>query len=182
MKKEKRKELKLKRDSLENREYLSSLITRSFLSTDIYINSEVLLLYSSSGSEVSTEGIFLKALEDKKKLAFPVCLNSDGLMEFYIVRDEKDLSEGMYGIKEPLSHCEKFCGGKGVVCVVPALAFDESGYRIGYGKGYYDRFLEGFKGISVGLCYDVMVEQELPTDNYDKKVNCLITDKKIYKF
>ncbi len=177
-----RKELRQKRALLENREYLSSLIADTFLSTDLYQKAEILLLYCSVSSEVSTEKIFSKALNDNKKVAFPLCLDNNGVMEFYYVNDIADLEEGMYGIKAPKRSCEKYTNSENTLCIVPGLAFDKKGYRLGYGKGYYDRFLENFNGISAGLCFEAMLEEILPTDKFDKKTDYLITDKKIYKF
>lgn len=182
MKKAKRKELKSLRDSLKNKDKLSAQINERFLLSDIYKNAETILLYYSVGSEVSTEEIYKRAMSDKKNLAFPLCISDDGLMEFFYIKSDSDLAEGMYGIKAPREYCEKFTGAENALCVVPALSFDKKGYRLGYGKGYYDRFLENFEGISVGLCYDATLSEALPTDKYDKKVNYLITDKKTYKF
>ena len=182
MKSAKRKELKLKRSLIESREYLCRLIEESFSETYLYKNAEVILMYYSVGSEVSTQAIFEKALSDNKLTAFPVCLDSNGVMSFYYVNGADDLEEGMYGIKAPKEGCEQYGEHKNSLCIVPGLAFDKRGYRIGYGKGYYDRFLENFNGITVGFCYEEMVEDILPADEFDKKVDYLITDKKIYKF
>ena len=182
MKAIKRKELKQLRNSLENKKLLSNLIEKSFVESDFYKNSEVLLLYYSVGSEVATDGIFRKALIDKKRVAFPVCVDTNGNMQFYYINDESDLEEGMYGIKAPKNHCKKFTCAENALCIVPGLSFDKKGYRLGYGKGYYDRFLGSFEGISVGLSFECLVCDALPTDEHDKKVDCLITDKRIYKF
>lgn len=182
MKSEKRKQLKSLRNSLVNRENLSENIADIFLESELYKKAETLLLYYPAGSEVSTEKIFRQAMSDSKRTAFPVCIDTDGYMEFFYVNSENDLVEDMYGIKAPERKCEKFVGADNVLCLVPGLSFDKRGYRIGYGKGYYDRFLEGFSGISVGLCFEAMLEELLPTEVYDKKADYLITDKKIYKF
>lgn len=182
MKKQKRSELKRLREELGDKELLSLKISQAFLTSELYKNAETLLLYYSVGSEVSTADIFKTALKDKKRVAFPRCIDDEGFMEFYYVRLESELTEGMYGIKEPSSGCERYSFSDGGLCVVPGLSFDFYGYRIGYGKGYYDRFLSQFKGIAVGLCYDALVSESLPRDKYDKNVNCLITDKKIYNF
>lgn len=182
MKKVLRKELKANRDSVENKDKLDSVITEKFISSSLYKNADMILLYYSVGSEVSTHQILKKAADDGKSLAFPVCTDSEGTMKFYIIKDEKDLTEGMYGIKSPNADCTEFIESKNALCVVPAIAFDKKGYRIGYGKGYYDRYLASFNGITVGLCYDQLVRDSLPHDIYDKKVNYLITDKKTYNF
>lgn len=182
MKKQKRAELKKLRKELKDKELLSKRITDKFLSSELYKTADTLLLYHSVGSEVSTRDIFVAALNDKKRVAFPVCADDKGFMEFYYVKLESDLTEGMYGIKEPAIGCEKYFFEDRGICIVPGLSFDLEGYRIGYGKGYYDRFLSAFNGISVGLCYDALVSESLPRDLYDKNVNSLITDKKIYNF
>lgn len=182
MKKQKRAELKKSREMLENKELLSKKITDAFLSSELYKNADTLLLYHSVGSEASTADIFRAAVSDGKRTAFPVCVDSNGAMTFYYIRNESELVDGMYGIKEPCKGCEEYDFSHSGVCLVPGLSFDREGYRIGYGKGYYDRFLDKFNGISVGLCYESLVSESLPRDAYDKKVNCLITDKKIYNF
>ncbi len=182
MKKAKRSELKALRDSLENKAELSSVIADRFINSDLYKNADALLLYYSVGSEVSTDKILRQALLDKKQVAFPVCVDSNGNMEFYFIEKEEDLADGMYNIKAPDKHCKKFTEAKNAVCIVPALAFDNTGNRLGYGKGYYDRFLKKFSGISVGVCFDGMLVDFLHADAHDKKVHYLITDKKIYNF
>lgn len=180
MKKELRKKFKEKRNNIDNRAFYDKKISDLFLSSSLYKQADAILLYSSSGSEVSTDEIFRRCIMDGKKTAFPVCLDQNGLMEFFEVRDDKDLKEGMYGIKEPTDNCQKFIPDENTLCIVPGLSFDKQGYRLGYGKGYYDRYLEKFKGISAGLCCSELLSESLPTDIYDKKVSYLITDMKIY--
>lgn len=182
MKKQKRAELKRLREALENKELLSEKITETFLSSELYKNADTLLLYYSVGSEASTNDIFTSALNDGKRVAFPLCTDTDGLMRFYYIIDESQLVSGMYGIKEPIKGCEEYHFSHSGVCIVPGLSFDREGYRIGYGKGYYDRFLSQFTGTSIGLCFEALLSESLPKDAYDKKVNYLITDKKIYNF
>lgn len=182
MKSELRRELKAKRAALKNKEQLSIAIAEGFINSDLYKNADTLLLYYAVAGEVSTEKILAKAFSDKKRVAYPVCIDGNGYMEFYFIEDADDLVEGMYNIKAPGQGCKKFTDDKNAVCIVPALSFDISGNRLGYGKGYYDRFLEGFSGTSVGICYEALMTEFLPTDTYDKKVSYLITDKTIYNF
>ena len=90
MKKEKRKELRALRDAVENRQQLSAEIARRFFDTDLYQKARVLLLYYSVGSEVSTRQLCLRALADNKEVAFPVCVDGDGYMEFFFIKDENE--------------------------------------------------------------------------------------------
>ena len=182
MKTELRKKLKEQRDNIINRALCDKKIAELFLTSSLYKQADTILLYSSSGSEVSTDEIFKRCLLDGKTVAFPICLDKDGLMDFFTVKDENDLIEGMYKIKAPKVGCSKLVVDCNCLCVVPGLSFDKQGYRIGYGKGYYDRFLENFEGITVGLCYSELLSESLPKDYYDKNVSYLITDNKIYQF
>lgn len=181
MKTKLRSEFKKLRNSLENKTEKSYIIQKSFLASSAYKNADTLLLYSSHSSEVSTDMVFRQAMLDSKKIAFPRCIDGNGIMEFYVVNGENDLEADMYGIKAPAEGCKKLTDNKNAVCIVPGLAFDKKGFRLGYGKGYYDRFLASFEGISIGFCYEETVTDRLLTDKYDKQVNFLITDKSTYK-
>jgi len=67
------------------------------------------------------------------------------------------------------------------LCIVPGIAFGKNGERLGYGKGYYDRFLESFKGKTVGLSFEECLSENIPMEAHDRKIDYLVTDKKIYK-
>lgn len=181
-KSELRKNLILKRNSLDSKEEKSTIICCELLDSSIYKSCDKIYLYSSFGSEVDTSLLFSKALSDSKTVAFPKCLDKEGNMEFYYVSSVRDFALGAFGIKEPTTECPKADFDSGTLCIVPGIGFSLDGHRIGYGKGYYDRFLSEFKGISVGFCFDECVIESLPFNKFDKKVNYLITDKKIYNF
>lgn len=101
-------------------------------------------------------------------------------MEFYLIKGEEDLEPGMFGVLEPVpERCQKVTDYSGGICIVPGLSFDAGGFRLGYGKGYYDRFLSQFQGVTVGICYSNCTQWKLPHGRYDKPVNLLITDKYI---
>lgn len=181
MKKELRKQYKSIRDSVADRLRKEKLISDAFLNTDEYLNAKTLFIYSSHGSEVSTVDIAVAARKDGKRLAYPLCTDPDGNMLFYLVSSDSSLKEGMYGIKEPdTSVCDLIYPDNDTVMLVPALAFDKKGYRLGYGKGYYDRYISQYKCITVGLAFDECIRESLPTDEFDKNVNTLISDKKKY--
>lgn len=177
-----RNKFKSIRDTLPFKESKSEAICEKFLNSDIYKSSSNILLYSPIKSEVDIGFILNKALSDGKRVAFPLCLDKCGSMEFYYITSEEDLINGTFGIKEPRSNCEKASCDSLSVCLVPGIAFDLFGTRLGYGKGYYDRFLKGFCGISVGISYHDCTVYCLPKSEHDIKVNYLITDKSIYNF
>lgn len=149
------------------------------ISSEIYFDAGNILAYASTEDEVSTKAFVTAAFANGKRVAFPRCTDLDGSMDFYYVDSVKDLKRGAFGIFEPSEKCRRVPESdyRKSLCIVPGLAFDISGYRLGYGKGYYDRFLSNYDGISVGLCYTACVKFKLPSDEYDRRVDRLITEK-----
>ena len=125
----------------EQKEKLDLDITFRLMRTYQYKNADVILCYVSTPLEVDTHYFIKKALEDGKKVAVPKCRPENVSMDFYFINGFDDLEKGTFGVLEPIeSKCEIF-QGENSICIVPGLCFDHSGYRLGYGKGYYDRFL-----------------------------------------
>lgn len=177
-----RRELKAKRAQIQNKPEKDRIICSYFLNSDIYKNAEEILCYCSTGSEVDTSVIINSALNDGKKLYLPKCLNNFGNMAFYRVENTKNLVTGAFGICEPdVSVCVPSYEFHNAVCVVPGLSFDKKGRRLGYGKGYYDRFLEKFTIISAGLCYNELISETIPCDKHDIPVNYIFTNKGVIK-
>ena len=168
------------RSSVIDRDTKNESISELVLESQQYRKADKIFAYWSLGSEVDTYPIIAKALADNKKVALPKCTDKDGNMEFYYIDSISDLLDGMYDIKEPPINCPADDFTDSSLCLVPALSFDEEGYRLGYGKGYYDRFLSRFTGISMGLCFGDCLCEKLPRDCYDKKVNYIVTNEKIY--
>jgi 5-formyltetrahydrofolate cyclo-ligase len=84
------------------------------------------------------------------------------------------LEAGTYGINEPTKASPRASFTKNTICIVPALAFDKKGFRLGYGKGYYDRFLNNFEGISIGVAFDRFICDALPINDTDIAVGSII--------
>ncbi len=155
-------------------------ICRNFLSSEIYKNADRVLCYASLKDEICTDLILNSAFEDSKAVALPKCMDTCGNMIFYYVKSFDDIESGAFGIKEPKADvCAQVRNFSCSVCVVPALAYDVRGFRLGYGKGYYDRFLQKFNSISVGLCYNEFLRESLPADEHDVSVNFVFTENKI---
>ena len=150
------------------------------MNCDQYKKADKLFVYWSVGSEVDTHRIIEDALNRGKKVALPKCTDSQGNMQFYYINSLTDLTEGMYGVMEPIADVIADDYTAESLCLVPALSFDSDGYRLGYGKGYYDRFLSRFTGVSFGLCYEESLSDKLPRDIYDKKVDYIVTNFKKY--
>ncbi len=171
------------RNKIKSRENKSELISRNLIKSDIFANCKEIFLYFPIGSEVATQIIFDESVKIGKKVAFPKCLDSNGNMKFYYVNSFNELNEGMYGISEPISSVvREATPASDSLVIVPALAFDIEGFRLGYGKGYYDKYLAGYPCKTAGLAFDECVCHKLPHEIYDKRIDCLFTDKEIYCF
>lgn len=166
----------LPQDKMRLDENVLSRVTR----LNQYVNAELLLVYVSTPIEVDTRNLINRALEDGKKVAVPRCVPDTRNMEFYEIRSLDELSPGTFGVDEPTPNPERLLpADPGGLCIVPALCYDEYGYRLGYGKGYYDRFLAGYSGITVGICYAACVRRSLIHGRFDRPVELLVTERYI---
>ncbi len=165
--------------SEDTRADISAHICDALLQSAWYKSADTVLCYAASGSEISVDAIAKAALKDGKTVCFPRCLDKNGSMRFYTVHALSDLTVGMYGIKEPGEHtalAEHFSSD--ALCLMPGLAFDANGYRLGYGKGYYDRFLQGFAGKKIGICPQCGYSeiQLWEYDRYDIAADAVLTE------
>lgn len=143
-----------------------------------YNSNSILLIYVSTPIEVDTFCIIRLALEDGKRVAVPRCVPDSRQMDFYYIQSIEELAPGMFGVLEPEANPERLYDERdGGLCIVPAFSYDWQGYRLGYGKGYYDRFLSRFEGNIVGICYSDCVQRTLPHGRYDRPVELLVTEK-----
>ncbi len=142
--------------------------------------AKTLLFYFPLPQEISLIPIFNRARELGLPCAFPRCGEQKGEMEFYFVDSLDELALGKYGICEPLPTAQKVTDLSEAVVFVPAFAFDREGYRLGYGGGYYDRFLAAHPLLSVGITYEEFLVDALPRCPYDQAVNILVTEAQVY--
>lgn len=145
-------------------------------------NSDCYLMFVSGGSEPETRKMIKFLWETGKKVAVPVCADTGNQMKFRFISSFEDLEKGKFGIYEPRADCMEVTAEdiSGAVCIVPGICFDRSGYRVGYGKGYYDRFLcENKPLVSAGLCFSQLVINKVINDTLDMPVECIITEKGI---
>lgn len=145
------------------------LLSRQFREAD------TVLLYISRPHEIATDMIMSGALINGKTVAAPRC-GDDGVMRFYRVRGMSDLAPGRFGIPEPIEGSEPVEITAETLCVCPALSCDLGGYRLGFGGGWYDRFLKDFGGVSAALCYTDSLVPELPREEQDVPVDMIVTD------
>lgn len=171
-KQELRAHFRAARESLtpEQRAAQSGAICAQILQSEAYASASCVLLYASQETEVDLSAVAADAWKHGKTVAYPKCLDKMGSMAFYVVDMPERLVPGSFGIAEPSEDCLPYTPVADALCIVPALAVDASGNRLGYGKGYYDRFLSGFVGTTVCAAFACCLADALPFDEYDRSV------------
>ncbi len=161
-----------------------SNIFKRIISLDCFIKSEIILTYVSTELEVDTRKIIEYSIKVGKKVAVPVSSAKNLTLNFYFIDSVNGLRVGNFSILEPDARTSEFCDVSKLqkfLCVVPGMVFDLNGYRIGYGKGYYDRFLKKYNCQTVGLCYEFDLLKSIPKDQNDVPVDLILTEKQIVK-
>ena len=144
--------------------------------------ADIILLYAPIKSEIDVMPIFHEAIKKGKRVAFPRCNVEERTMKFHFVTSEDELSPCAYGIREPREDAPVYdpkIETGSAVCYVPGLAFDVYGYRLGYGKGYYDKFMHTFNGCTIGVVYSDFILPTLPKGRFDKHCDVMLTEKGI---
>ncbi len=170
-----RKHLLNLRKNIKNKTAKDFNIMSRLLSQEFYKNAKTIMVYISYNNEVDTISLIEKMRCDKKVLCAPLCIDKH-IMEARRISSLDELVLGAYGIKEPTGEKEEHID----LILVPGVAFSEELHRIGYGAGYYDRFLKNFKGVTCGLFYEVQ-KADFSADFSDIPLDYIITDKEIYK-
>jgi 5-formyltetrahydrofolate cyclo-ligase len=158
------------------------LIFRQIIQSRYYQQAETLICFVSTAIEIDTHRLIHHAWRQGKRVAVPKCLDDRGRMRFYYIRSLEDLEKARFSLWEPdPSRCEALRTYENSICIVPGFSFDPYGFRLGYGKGYYDRFLSKYSEIKIGICYNNCVAPALPHGRYDVPVNYLFTEKYVKK-
>ena len=141
-----------------------------------FCEANIILAYYHINDEINTVPIIEHALREGKRVALPISSTVDYTLTFRLISSLDELKNGAYSIPEPTEDAEIFNNETKALCIVPGLSFDRSGNRLGYGKGFYDRFLSEFNGTTVGLCYSEFLLDKLPTDKNDRTVDIVVSD------
>ena len=140
--------------------------------------ADVVLGYAPFGFEIDIKPLLLRTLEVKKRLALPRTYGK-GIMSFHYVETLEDLIPGAFGILEPKEDAPLYEDAPATLCLVPGILFDRRGLRIGYGGGYYDRFLRDHPVNTLGIIYRSFVLPTSPGGKYDRHVTALATERGI---
>ena len=164
--------------SEQERSVVDDRITQKLLATSEYAEATTVLTYVSVSSEVSTRMFIECALRDGKTVAVPRCLPGHCL-EFVAITSLEQLVAAPFNLLEPSRELPAVTEDQknNSICIVPALLVDTKGYRLGYGAGFYDRFLSTYPGKKICLAYQQNLSQEmLPHTAFDVAVDMVITE------
>lgn len=154
-------------------------IIQSITSLASYRFANVILAYHPLDGEIDIRPLLEAALAAGKKVALPLCY-AEGRMDFFYITSLDELNDGRFGLKEPSPDNEKYERDDPVpaLMLIPALVYDNLGFRLGYGRGFYDRYVNNFKGTKAGLCYrSFLYPTPLPRGRFDFAVDYIVTEK-----
>lgn len=158
----------------------SCIIEKKLFNIDEFLRSKTVMVYLSSFNEVSTDGIINRLFKDKKRIAVPISNTISQTLTLSYLESTEEFVKGAYGIREPSVIRE--CKPEDIdVILVPGIAFDIHGNRIGFGKGYYDKLLSCSGSVKIGLCYDFQLIPSIESDKHDIPMDIIITEERIIR-
>jgi len=153
-------------------------ILRRLCALPQYLDAEVIYTFVGCKGEVDTSTLILKGLADGKKVAVPRCLGD--VMEFFYIGSLDELSPGMMDIPEPVPVPEKQAHEENALMIMPGLAFAPDGGRVGFGGGYYDKFLAAHPDlVKVAVAFSWQIFDSVPTNEFDVPVPVIVTDEEV---
>ena len=182
-----REKYRLMRDSMHTAEIMAKSLAAAerLVNTDVYKKAEWIFPYVNYGSEVETVTLIEMSLKQGKKVAVPLLINPrENKMVFQQIDELKNINKVHYGIMEPERDDSRFVEPTDkTLIIVPGIAFDVNGYRLGYGGGYYDRYLSDHTMLAnYGLGFEMQIVDRILIDGYDVRLDGLITEERTYKW
>ncbi|MGC8852826.1 MAG: 5-formyltetrahydrofolate cyclo-ligase [Hydrogenobacter sp.] len=179
-KSELRREFLNKRDNIseEERSIYSERIKAKIKNLKEFKEAKSVLLYCPIRKEPDLTSLIWESLASKKLVLLPKVEGQE--LKLYSITSQEDIKPGAFCIPEPVGGKE-FPPHDVELAIVPGVVFDRRGYRIGFGRGYYDRLLQKIVGVKMGVAYSFQVVEELPTDEWDQPVDVLVTESYILK-
>ena len=156
----------------------TNTITETVINHPLFLEATDIYCYANYNGETGTLAIMEEAWKLGKSVWFPRVEGSE--MNFYLVEQKEDLQSGAYGILEPTGDYK--ADGYDGLLIMPGVAFDEECHRIGYGGGFYDKYLSENKYLcSVGVAYDFQIVENVPTEENDVPLDIIVTNRGIVK-
>ena len=158
-------------------------IYNKLISSELYLKAKNIFIYISFDKEIETKRIINKALSDEKQVYIPKIYRADKSMKAISLKAFEDLKGNSMGILEPIDDSDYINKEEIDLIIVPGVVFDLNGNRIGYGGGYYDRYLEDIKEINnkVVLAYDLQIVDFIESESHDISFDYIITNTKFRK-
>lgn len=174
--------------SAHERSAIDTAITQRVSELPEFKDAHIIATYLSFASEVETRGVIERAWRAGKAVALPRIVPASRRMRWFAVASLDSLERSAFGMDEPFDDltCELDLSGRSdVLALVPGLAFDVSGFRLGYGGGFYDTFLSSFSGVSLGLCREAQLVDSLAelaaVDTHDRPVSLMVTEERVIR-
>jgi len=159
----------------EERDWSDRELCQQFLQHPVLEKAQTILMYYGVGTEIRTDAILEELLKQGKTVCMPRCL-SDTEMKAYVITGMEDMEPDRYNIPAPKLTCPVVESKDIDLILTPGLCFDSRGGRLGQGAGYYDRYLEDYEGVTVGLCREDFFQINLPKEPLDMWVKYVITE------
>lgn len=176
-----RKRAQLSRDEINK---YSKIISNSLYETEYYKNAKTIMAFISFGSEINTRYIVEHSIKLGKSIVIPITVPETRQLKVSKMLDYCELELGDYNILTPKDEFLRFVDPSTIdLVLVPGLIFAKNGYRVGYGGGYYDRFLSNLNPnvTKIGIGFELQIQESVPTDQYDIPVDFILTEKRLLK-
>ena len=158
----------------------SAAICRHVLAMPEYRDAETVFCFVGRQHEIDTMPLLRQILADGKRLCVPLCVDK-GIMELRQITAIEELVPGSYGIQEPPANAPAVSVDEVDLSIIPCLSCDHGGRRLGFGGGYYDRFLGAYRSAAVLVCRERLIREELPVEPHDMPVPWVITERGLYE-
>ena len=183
LKSELRSEYSEKRKTInpEEKQAFDTAICRKILGLASYRYADTVLLYAPLRYEIDVSAVAENALAAGKRVAYPRCIPNSPTMKFHLVSSTDELFPGAYGIREPLASAPVWTPqpNEKAVCLLPGILYGRDGHRIGYGKGYYDRYFSDKQVLKIGVTYSEFILPKIPSGRFDLAADVLVSEKQI---
>lgn len=178
-----RKEILDKRGKLsKNEHYINSKkIIEKIFNSSFYKSADTIMCFISFGDEVNTHEFIKKSIDESKKILVPITIPETRELKLSHLKDFNELEIGHYNILTPKKEFTRYTSPEEIdLIIVPGVVFDTEGYRIGYGGGYYDRFLSDLMNKpKISIAFDLQIVERVPREDFDIPVDYIYTEKEI---
>lgn len=171
-----RREMRARRVTTEERATTSTALCERLHALDCWQQARAVLFFAPLSDEPDISPSIQRALSEGKLTALLRFKPREHLFEPVKIEDAaRDLLPGHFGVREPVAHCPVVPMNRLDLLLVPGLAFDLRGRRLGRGKGFYDRLLATAHGTKCGICFDWQIVEAVPVEAHDAALNCIVT-------